>query len=175
MKRRMQILTAALLSAGVGLSAQSLTAQSTAPGGGAVAPNSPTQPGPTLPRETPPTLPGQPTPGVPQSLERMPGQPGTIPERVQPPSAGDQNMTVTSNDIKKAQDALKAKGLSPGTDGKLDAKTQAALRDFQKSNDLPATGVLDEKTAQKLGIKSSSDVRPIPERGMSSKPDSSIK
>ena len=61
-------------------------------------------------------------------------------------------MVVSTDHIKKAQDALKAKGLNPGTDGKLDDKTQQALRDFQKVNNLPATGVLDAQTAAKLGI-----------------------
>jgi len=84
----------------------------------------------------------------------MPGQPGTIPERAQQPRASDKsdNMVVSEEHIKKAQDALKAKGLNPGSDGKMDAKTQQALRDFQKVNNLPATGVLDAKTAEKLGI-----------------------
>jgi peptidoglycan hydrolase-like protein with peptidoglycan-binding domain len=61
-------------------------------------------------------------------------------------------MVVSAEHIKKAQEALKAKGLNPGTDGKLDEKTQQALRDFQKINNLPATGVLDAQTAAKLGI-----------------------
>jgi putative peptidoglycan binding protein len=177
MKRKRQILTAALLSAGVGLGAQSIFAQSTVPGGGAMGPNNPSQPGPSAPREIQPTIPGQPAPGIPQT-DRMPGQPGTIPEQVQRPNAGNQNMAVTSDDIKKAQDALKAKGLSPGTDGNMDAKTQQALRDFQKANNLPVTGVLDDKTADKLGVSKNSDVRSIPERGTSgasSKPTNSLK
>ena len=167
MKRKHRIFTAVLLSAGVGLGAQSTLAQSTVPGGGAMGPNNPTRPGANLPRETQPTIPGQPAPGIPQT-QPMPGQPGTIPERIAPPSSSNQNMKVTSDDIKKAQDALQAKGLSPGTDGKMDAKTQQALRDFQKANNLPATGVLDERTAKKLGVNSSSDVGSIPERGGSS-------
>jgi peptidoglycan hydrolase-like protein with peptidoglycan-binding domain len=81
----------------------------------------------------------------------MPGKPGTIPERAQEPRASD-DMVVSSEQIKKAQHALKAKGLNPGSDGKMDAKTQQALRDFQKVNNLPTTGVLDDKTAEKLGI-----------------------
>jgi hypothetical protein len=178
MKGKRQILTAALLSASVGLGAQSIFAQSTVPGGGAMGPNDPVRPGPSTPRETQPTIPGQPAPGIPQP-DRMPGQPGTIPERMERPSTGDQNMVISSDDIKKAQDALKAKGLTPGADGRMDAKTQQALRDFQKANKLPVTGVLDEKTADKLGVNksSSSDVRPIPERGTSdksSKPNSSV-
>lgn len=49
----------------------------------------------------------------------------------------------------------------------MDAQTQQALRDFQKANDLPATGVLDEKTANKLGVNISRDQspgKPVPQR-----------
>jgi len=176
MKRKRQILTVVLLSASVGLGAQSILAQ-TAPGGGSTRPTDPTgpvvpQPGPSLPRETQPTIPGQPAPGIPQP-DRMPGQLGTIPEQVERPSTGDQNMKVTSDDIQKAQDALRAKGLNPGTDGKMDAKTQQALRDFQKSNNLPATGVLDDRTAEKLGVKN--DMNSAAERSRTStKQDNSV-
>ena len=144
MKRKKQILTAVILSGSVGVGASSLFAQGV-PGSG---------PGPTgpQPRPTQPTIPGQPAPGLPQS-EPMPGKPGTIPERVERPSAGDKGMVVSSDDIKKAKEALKAKGLNPGPiDGTLDSKTQQALRDFQKANKLPVTGVLDAQTAEKLGI-----------------------
>jgi len=98
----------------------------------------------------------------------MPGQPGTIPERVQRPNLGDEKMTVSSDDVRKAQSALKANGLNPGEDGRMDAKTQQALRDFQKANNLPATGVLDDKTADKLGINKSSDLGTLPGRASSS-------
>ena len=149
MKKRNEILTAALLSACVALGAQSLFAQSS-PGSGSSMPQDRT--GPTVPPgpDTSPTLPGQPAPGIPPTGP-IPGQRGTIPEKMGP-SAGDKGMVVTSEHIKKAQDALKAKGLNPGTGGKLDPQTQQALRDFQKANNLPATGVLDEKTAGKLGV-----------------------
>lgn len=143
MKRKKQILTAVILSSSVGLGAQSILAQST-PGG--------SQPGPTgpQPRQTQPTIPGQQPPGDP-----MPGQPGTIPERVERPDASKQGMAgVSAEEIKKAKEALKAKGLNPGPiDGTLDSKTQQALRDFQKANKLPVTGVLDPQTAEKLGVK----------------------
>lgn len=145
MKRKKLILTAVLLSGSVGLGASSLFAQRV-PGSG--------DPGPTIPqpRPTQPTIPGQPAPGLPQT-EPMPGQPGTIPERVERPSAGDKGMVVSGDDIKKAKEALKAKGLNPGPiDGTLDSKTQQALRDFQKANKLPMTGVLDAQTAEKLGV-----------------------
>jgi hypothetical protein len=149
MKGRRKVLTAALLSASVGLGAQSIFAQN-APSG---SPSAPGNPGQTIPQPGPrtqPTIPGQPAPGLPQT-DPLPGQPGTIPERVQQPRSGD-NMVVSTEHIKKAQEALKSKGLNPGTDGKMDEKTQQALRDFQKVNNLPATGVLDEQTAAKLGV-----------------------
>lgn len=155
------MLTAFILSGSVGLGANSLFAQG-APGSG--------QPGPTgpQPRQTQPTIPGQAAPGLPQT-EPMPGKQGTIPERVERPSAGDKGMVVSSDDIKKAKEALKAKGLNPGPiDGTLDSKTQQALRDFQKANKLPVTGVLDAQTAEKLGV--STGKGSIPERA----PGSSI-
>jgi Putative peptidoglycan binding domain len=165
MKRKHQLIGAALLSASLGLGTQSVFAQSTVPGGGAVGPNDPV--GPSIPRQTQPTIPGQPAPGIPQTSP-MPGSPGTIPERAQPPIS-DHNMAVTSDDIKKAQDALKAKGLNPGSDGQMDTKTQQALRDFQKANSLPVTGVLDKKTAQKLGVNQNNNLKSRPERsGLSS-------
>ena len=153
MKRKKQILTAMILSGSVGLGASSLFAQGT-PGSG------------PQPRPTQPTIPSQPAP----QTEPMPGKPGTIPERVERPSAGDPGMVVSSDDIKKAKEALKAKGLNPGPiDGTLDSKTQQALRDFQKANKLPVTGVLDAQTAEKLGV-SSMGKGSIPERA----PGSSI-
>jgi putative peptidoglycan binding protein len=151
MNVRGKVLTAALLSASVGLGAQSIFAQN-APSGGSSTSGMPGQSVPQPGPRTQPTIPGQPAPGLPQT-DPMPGQPGTIPERAQQPRASDsQNMAVSAEHIRQAQQALKAKGLNPGTDGKMDDKTQQALRDFQKVNNLPATGVLDAQTAAKLGI-----------------------
>jgi hypothetical protein len=164
MRRKNQIVTAALLSGSVAFGAQSLFAQG-APGGGPSGPASPgqtgptvPQPGPSTPRQTQPTDPGQRAPGVgqtdpaPGQPGTVPGQRGTIPERVERPDASGTQGTASAQDIKKAQEALKARGLNPGTDGKMDAKTQQALRDFQKANNLPVTGVLDQRTAQQLGV-----------------------
>jgi Putative peptidoglycan binding domain len=144
MKRKREILTAVLLSSSLGLGAQAIWAQG-APGGG--------QTGPRIPGQTEPT----------------PGQSGTIPERVQRPDVGNQGMAgVTADDIKKAKEALKAKGLSTGPmDGVLDGKTQQALRDFQKANKLPVTGNLDPQTAEKLGV-TLNEKGSIPQRGPSS-------
>jgi peptidoglycan hydrolase-like protein with peptidoglycan-binding domain len=86
-------------------------------------------------------------------------------------------MAVAADHIKKAQDALKAKGLNPGTGGRMDPQTQQALREFQKANDLPATGVLDEKTAAKLGVTMSTQGSSMPGESTSpsSKPSGSVR
>lgn len=79
----------------------------------------------------------------------------TIPERVQSPMESQQQgvTSMSADDIKKAKEALKAKGLNPGPiDGTLDSKTQQALREFQQANKLPVTGTLDPQTAEKLGV-----------------------
>lgn len=85
---------------------------------------------------------------------------GAAPERAQPPASqsesapGTSQQATSAGDIKKAEEALKAKGLNPGPiDGKMDSETQEALREFQKQNKLAVTGSLDEQTAEKLGVK----------------------
>ncbi len=55
--------------------------------------------------------------------------------------------------VKAAQQALKDKGHDPGmVDGRMGPKTKAALRDFQKAQGIDATGRLDTKTMQSLGV-----------------------
>lgn len=159
MERKKQILTALLLSGSVGLGAQTLFAQTA--GSGSMGSDNPGQSsgssvpgsGPAVPK-TQPTIPGRQAPGVPHST-----QPGTMPERAQQPDIGNQQGTaeLSSADIQKAQAALRARGLNAGTSGKMDADTQEALREFQKTNDLPVTGMLDQKTAEKLGVDLKSD------------------
>lgn len=62
--------------------------------------------------------------------------------------------TASADEIKKAEEALKAQGLNPGPiDGKMDSQTEQALREFQKKNKLAVTGSLDQQTAEKLGVK----------------------
>jgi len=62
-------------------------------------------------------------------------------------------MIVSGDEVRKAQQALKNKGYDPGKiSGTLDTETQQAVRKFQQDNNLLATGILDEKTAAKLGI-----------------------
>jgi Putative peptidoglycan binding domain len=57
-------------------------------------------------------------------------------------------------DIKEAQEALKDKGHDPGSiDGRMGPKTREAIRAFQSSNGLRATGSLNAETAKKLGVE----------------------
>jgi Putative peptidoglycan binding domain len=57
-------------------------------------------------------------------------------------------------DIKEAQEALKDKGHDPGSiDGRMGPKTREAIRAFQSSNGLQATGSLNAETAKKLGVE----------------------
>jgi hypothetical protein len=176
MESKKRTMAALIVSGSLSLVAQPVLAQM-APGGapssgptapGGTGPGAP-QPDPNFPRQVQPTIPGQPAPGLPGQSEPIPGQPGTIPERMQPPDAGsprDRAANVSPDDVRKAQQALTANGHNPGSaNGVMDGKTQQALRDFQRANKLPVTGVLDEQTAQKLGISlgSSSNARPSQE------------
>jgi carboxyl-terminal processing protease len=116
-------------------------------------------------KQTQPTTPWQVAQALP-GPEPLPGQRGTIPERMPSPDSGSQQeMVISSEDIRRAQEALKGKGFDPGAiSGRMHAKTQEALRQFQKANDLPATGVLDQKTADKLGIKLKGDKNSTPQQ-----------
>jgi peptidoglycan hydrolase-like protein with peptidoglycan-binding domain len=58
--------------------------------------------------------------------------------------------------VKQAQEKLSAAGHDAGpADGKLGAKTQAALKEFQQSKGLQASGQLDQKTVAALGVSAS--------------------
>jgi peptidoglycan hydrolase-like protein with peptidoglycan-binding domain len=60
---------------------------------------------------------------------------------------------ISQSDMRKVEQALKAKGYDPGTiDGQADAQTQQALRSFQTKNNLAATGAIDPMTAESLGV-----------------------
>ena len=73
-----------------------------------------------------------------------------------PPKAvgAKKHVVRTTGDVKKLQEALKAKGDDPGAiDGIMGKKTVAALKRFQSDNGLKATGKLDKEAAEKLGIE----------------------
>lgn len=55
--------------------------------------------------------------------------------------------------VKEIQEALKEKGNDPGqADGIMGPRTQQALRQFQKQQNLQVTGRVDQETAQALGV-----------------------
>ena len=56
--------------------------------------------------------------------------------------------------VKAAQQALREKGLNPGSvDGRMGPKTQQAIRDYQASHGLEPTGRLDLNTLVSLGVE----------------------
>jgi peptidoglycan hydrolase-like protein with peptidoglycan-binding domain len=56
-------------------------------------------------------------------------------------------------DIRKVQESLRDKGFHTGpVDGILGPKTREEIRQYQKSENLPVTGKLDDQTAGKLGV-----------------------
>jgi peptidoglycan hydrolase-like protein with peptidoglycan-binding domain len=66
-----------------------------------------------------------------------------------PPAA--QALALTPDQIKRAQESLKAEGWDPGpVDGVVGPRTRQALRAYQARAGLPQTGVLDATTFQRL-------------------------
>lgn len=64
---------------------------------------------------------------------------------------GDRNILVAAEDIKRAQQALKARGAYAGAvSGILDEPTRRAIATFQIDKGQPATGDLDDVTAKEL-------------------------
>ena len=61
--------------------------------------------------------------------------------------------TLSKEDIENVQKSLTNKGFHPGdVDGILGPRTRGGIREFQKAENLPATGRLDVETAGKLGV-----------------------
>jgi peptidoglycan hydrolase-like protein with peptidoglycan-binding domain len=60
---------------------------------------------------------------------------------------------LDQQDIRKVQESLRDKGYHTGpVDGILGPKTRDEIRQYQKSENLPVTGKLDDQTAGKLGV-----------------------
>lgn len=56
--------------------------------------------------------------------------------------------------VQELQRRLRAAGFRPGQlDGKFGAKTQDAVKAFQKAHGLPVTGIVDRRTAEALGLQ----------------------
>lgn len=100
------------------------------------------------------------SPGSPQSTpgEHRPRTgTGTMGRDTQRGTEGNQ---AGAHQIRRAQEALKAEGHDPGPiDGVMGPKTQEALRQFQRQENLQETGRLDRQTAEKLGLEQVSSQR----------------
>ena len=170
---------AAIVVSGSLIGGGALSAQQTAPNNR----NMPdANPATQVPREINPSNPGQVTPKGPGLDQKIPGQEGTIPEIIQrpggvtpqaqtpQPQAPQPQMTVSPEEIRRAQEALKTKGYDPGAaSGNLHAGTQEALRKYQKANNLPVTGVLDQRTAETLGVEIKNDSKPSDTKSLDSR------
>jgi peptidoglycan hydrolase-like protein with peptidoglycan-binding domain len=76
-----------------------------------------------------------------------------LPDAVEQPSSD-----PYSGFISKVQEKLHALGFDPGpVNGDLNAKTQAALAQFQLSRTIPAGAQLDDVTLQELGVERQSE------------------
>jgi gas vesicle protein len=63
---------------------------------------------------------------------------------------------VAMADMRAAQEALKTQGFDPGPiDGMMGPRTRAAISDYQRRENLPVTGMLDDATMAKLNVRSS--------------------
>jgi lipid-binding SYLF domain-containing protein len=65
------------------------------------------------------------------------------------------NQTVSAENVRQVQTALRGRGFDPGPiDGVMGPKTMMAIRNFQSSQGLTASGAMDEATMNALQIKS---------------------
>ena len=80
--------------------------------------------------------------------------PPAVPRTEQAP--GDIGVGPTAfdlEDVRQAQMALRNRGFDPGEmNGMISSQTQEAIRQFQKANNLPITGKLDQQTQAALSI-----------------------
>ena len=77
------------------------------------------------------------------------------PARDGPPLATGPEGLMTEGAVEKIQERLRDRDLLKGDapSGNWDERTRTALRDFQRDNGLPATGMPDDVTVGKLGLK----------------------
>lgn len=76
---------------------------------------------------------------------RMPAGPPRVLRPTDPPETGD--------DVRAVQKAVRANVVEPLTDGVYDTATALAVARYQKQAGLNVSGVVDEATADKLGLK----------------------
>lgn len=106
--------------------------------------------------------PGESSPARPGGTQSQQGTERPSGQSMESPGAkSEMSGQWSTDDIKKVQQALKEKGHDPGaTDGVMGPSTQQALRAFQQSSGLKATGTLDAETAAALGVSSGSKSSP---------------
>ena len=81
------------------------------------------------------------------------------------------NDRVAMADMRAAQEALKTHGFDPGpVDGRMGPRTSAAISDYQRKNDLPVTGMLDDATMAKLDVRTSRGTE-VPAASPTTQPD----
>ncbi len=89
---------------------------------------------------------------VSRRIKRKPGRDQNIPGGTEPGTP-----ELSKNDMKAVEEALQAKGYKVGkVDGIADNDTRQAIRAFQKDSGFSMTGMVDQKTADQLGVKISS-------------------
>ena len=79
------------------------------------------------------------------------GEPSARQEQPQSAASG-----VDQSTIRQAQEKLSDKGHEVQADGVLGPKTQAAVKEFQQSEGLQASGKLDQETLAALGVSEGS-------------------
>lgn len=78
----------------------------------------------------------------------------TLPLLSGTPAAEDRNILVSGDDVRRAQQSLKSRGLYAGeATGVLDEATRRAIAAYQIDAGQPATGDLDDVTARELSAK----------------------
>jgi len=67
--------------------------------------------------------------------------------------APEQRGLLTKDQIRLAQERLRAEGLDPGpANGELTPQTEAALRQYQEKKSIPVSGALDQETLRELQL-----------------------
>jgi hypothetical protein len=109
----------------------------------------PTQPGMTQPEPNRPGAREDAVKGT-RDQDTAKGQPDM---KGKPHMNRDMSKSANAGQIRRIQEQLKAQGHDPGPiDGVMGPQTEQALRSYQKQENLPETGQLDQETLGKLGI-----------------------
>jgi peptidoglycan hydrolase-like protein with peptidoglycan-binding domain len=78
---------------------------------------------------------------------------------------------LSKNDMQKVEEALRAKGYQVGKiDGVADDDARKAIRSFQQDNGMSITGMVDQRTADRLGVRLSGKAGKSQDRSTSGVP-----